>query len=120
MANIKKLVAKHLGKQKQLGIRSATLTVYTAGTRTSGSISAGTNPTSTTYPCKAFVDTTGKFMDGTLVREGRSKLSILGGTLPSGVRPKSGSAVSLAGTTYRVTRVVSDPVDAVHECEVAH
>jgi hypothetical protein len=120
MANIKKLIAKHLGKQKQLGIAAATLTLHTAGTRTVGSLTSGTQPTSVSYDCKAFVDTTGRFMDGTLVKEGRSKLSILGGTLPDGVRPSPGSTVVRAGVTYKVHRVVSDPVDAVHECEVSH
>jgi len=120
MPNIKLLVAKHLGKQKDLGIITATLTLKTRGTRTVGEESAGTNPASTSYPCKAFVDTTGKFMDGTLVGEGRSKLSVLGGSLPDGVKPKAGAQVTRDGVTYKVLRVVSDPVDAVHECEVAH
>ena len=124
MANIKKLINANLGKQKQLGITAATLTLKTPGTRTPGELAAGTNPTSTAYACKAFVDTTGKFMDGTLVGEGRSKLSVLGGSLPNAVKPKSGATVAMTiegvATTYKVIRVVSDPVNALHECEVAH
>jgi hypothetical protein len=122
--NIKKEIAKQLGKQKVLGITSATLTLKTPGTRTPGDVAAGTNPTSTSYPCKAFVDTTGKFMDGTLVGAGASKLSILGGSLPNAIKPKSGATVAMTiegiATTYRVIRVVSDPVNALHECEVSH
>lgn len=120
MPNIKKLVAKHLKKRKELGIKSATLTLFTRGARTPGAVADGTNPTSTSYPCKAFLDSTGQFMDGTLVLEGRSKLSILGGTLPGDVKPKQGATIVRDGVTYKVERVVSDPVDALHECEVSH
>lgn len=120
MANIKKLIAKHLGKQKQLGITAATLTLKTRGTRTVGELAGGTNPTATTYACKAFVETTRKFMDGTLVADGASKLSILGGTLPGSIVPRAGAVVVHDGITYKVLRVVTDPVGAVHECEVSH
>jgi hypothetical protein len=119
MPSIKKLIAKGLKKQKILGITSSTLTLYTPGTRDPSNPAAGTRPTETAYPCKAFVDTTGRFMDGTLVSEGRSKLSVLGGTLPNAVRPKPGAKIVRDDVTYRVHRVVSDPVDAMHECEVS-
>jgi hypothetical protein len=120
MANIKKLIAAKLGKRKDLGITAATLTLKTPGSRTPGALPAGTNPASTTYACKAFVDTTGKFMDGTLVGEGRSKLSILGGSLSGSVKPVVGATCVHKSITYKILRVVSDPVDALHECEVAH
>jgi hypothetical protein len=121
MADIRKLVAKHLGKQKQLGITAATLTLRTRGTRTVGSEAAGTNPASVSYSCKAFVEPVSKMMDGSLVTEGHSVLSILGGTLPSGVVPRPvSSTIVRDGITYKVVKVIGDPVGAIYQCEVAH
>lgn len=119
MPNVAKLVAKYLGKQKDLGITAATLTLKTPGSRTVGAETSGTNPTSVSYPCKAFVDVVNKLMDGTLVAEGRSVLSVLGGTLPAGVKPKPTATIVHKGITYKVTRVATDPAGAVHQCEVA-
>lgn len=120
MPSIKKLVAKHLGKQKTLGVTSATLTLITTGVRTAGSLAGGTNATATDYACKAFVDQERRFMDGTFVAEGRSKLSILGGSIASSKKPVVGATVTRLGVKYKVHRVVTDPVEALFECEVSH
>lgn len=119
MPSIKKLVAKHLKKQKVLGIGSITLSVITRGDRTPGALSGGTNATVTNYPCKGFLDETSRFADGTLVKEGRSKLSILAGTLPNGVAPVVGNSFLRDGVRYQIFRVLTDPARAMHECEVA-
>lgn len=118
MASIKKLIAKNFKKQKVLGVGPATITISRRGARSVAELAGGTNPTATTYPCSAMIDSTGKFMDGTLVAANASKLTVFGGTLPDGVRPKPGAVVVFNGITYRVIRVVSDPVEATHECEV--
>lgn len=118
--NIKKEIAKQLGKQRVLGIRPATLTLYTAGTRTVGNLAAGTQPTSTAYACKAFREPIKRLIDGSLVVEGRSVLSILGGSIASAAEPVPGATVTFAGVVHRVHRVVSDPVDALFQCEVSH
>lgn len=122
MADIRKEVAKALKKNgKALGFKASVLTVKTPGTRTPGSEASGTNPTSVSYPCSAMVDTAVKLMDGTLVAEGNSRLSIVGGSLPTGVRPIPGrSTVLRAAVTYKVVRVAFDSVEAMYECEVAH
>jgi hypothetical protein len=120
MPSIKKLIAKHLGKQKILGVGPLTLVVITPGVRTGNNLAGGTNATATKYPCKGFLDEERKFMDGTLVAEGRSKMSVLGGTLPNGIKPLLGASVIRDGITYKIHRVVSDPVDAMHECEVSN
>lgn len=103
-----------------VGFASATLTRKTPGTRTVGAEIDGTNPTSTTYACKAMVEPGGKFRDGTLVREGASMMLVLGGSLA--FVPKTGDTIVFRSVTYKVLRVKSspDPGGAEHECEVAH
>lgn len=117
MPNIAKLIAGALGKQSDLGFTSATLTRYTAGPRTVGELAGGTNPTSTAYTCKAMLERTGRFRDGTLVREGAALILVLGGSLS--VVPQPRDTITIRGTTYKVTRVMSspDPGGAAHECE---
>jgi hypothetical protein len=119
MPNIAKLIAANLGKQTDLGFTTATLTRKTPGTRTPGNEAAGTNPTSATYSCKAMREPTGKFRDGTLVREGASLVLVLGGSLS--VAPRPGDTIAIRGVTCRVTKVKSspDPGGAAHECEVS-
>lgn len=116
MPNIRKLVGKYLGKQKQLGVGAITLTVKTRGTRTTES--SGTHPTSTTYTCKGFLERTGKFMDGTFVAEGAAKLTVIGATLPKGIEPKPGTTLTREGVVWTVGRMMTDPVEALYECEV--
>lgn len=128
MPDIKKLIAKNLGKQKDLGVKTATLTKVTPGTRTAGALSAGNNPTTTDYTCKAFKSAkrSGYWQfwqnaqAGTMSRTKFLTISILGGTLPSGVEPMAGDRIAFEGVTYTIepTGVSSDPVGAVFECVV--
>lgn len=131
--NLAKILAKNLAKfGKPIGIRSATLTVFTPGTRTPGAVSAGTNPTSVSYACKAFIDTYNRYqIEQSLVQADDRKISILGGTLPAGVMPKTGSTIAIADVdgTSRTFIVVggagpqggygveADGVGAVYACQ---
>lgn len=126
MPDIKKLIAANLGTQKDLGVRSMTLTRITPGARTAGAEIDGTNPTSTSYPCKAFVSTkrSGYWQfwqnaqTGTQARTRYVTVSILGGTLPSGIEPRAGDRIVDGSTTYTIAPdgVSTDPVAAVFDC----
>lgn len=122
MPDIKKLIAANLGKQKDLGVRSMTLTRIAPGTRTPGSEIDGTNPTSTSYACKAFVSTKRSGYQSqpasTQARTRYVTVSILGGTLPSGIEPRAGDRIVDGATTYTIdpNGVTSDPVGAVFDC----
>lgn len=118
MPNIAKLIASALGGQTDLGFVSATLTKRTRGVRTVGELAGGTNATAIAYTCKAMIEGTGRFRDGTLVKEDAVMVLVLGGSL-SGVVPEPGDTLTVRGSLYNVTRVMSspDPGGAAHECE---
>lgn len=118
MGIIRKQIAKAKKHFKKIGFADATLTRKTPGARTVGNLAGGTNPTSTAYACVAMVEKTGRFKSGTLVREGHSLITVLGGTLA--VTPASGDVIVLDGTTYRVVKFETDPDEAVYEIEVSH
>lgn len=116
--NLAKILAKNFAKfGKPIGVVSATLTLYTTGTRTPGALSAGTNPTSVAYPCKGFIeDFELAAIGGTLVTKDDRRISIFGASLPAGIVPKEGSTVTIKSVTYTIRSVIGDGVDAVYEC----
>jgi len=118
MGIIRKQIAKQAKLFKKLGFASGTLTRSTPGTRAAGNLSGGTQPTTASYTCVAMVEKKSMFSSGTLVQEGRSIMTFLGGKIS--VAPKAGDVVSLGGVTYRVWRMETDPDEAVYECEVSH
>jgi hypothetical protein len=84
-------------------VTAATLTKKTPGTRTPGSESAGTNPTSAAHACEGIVRSfdTG-LIDGTIVRREDRRISLFIATLPEGVEPKPGDRIAIQGATYVV------------------
>lgn len=127
MANLAKILAKALGGQKLIGFGAMTLTRVTPGTRTSGALSAGNNPTTTDYACKGRQGVSRKgywqfwqnAQTGTTARTSFVAFSILGATLPSGVVPLAGDRITHNGTTYTIAAdgvVNPDGVGAIYEC----
>ena len=112
--NIDKLVASSVAAAG--GVLSATLTKATPGTRSSTDPAAGTNPTTTDYACRGFVDD--RTVRGTEAQAGGRVVSILGATLPDGVRPAPNDLATIEGTSYVVISVKSDPAGAVYELTV--
>lgn len=96
---IRRALAKHMGKFFRAG---GVLVKVTPGTR-GATLTAGTNPTEASYPCKVWVAkySTGE-MAGTSIRYGDDKVSILGGTLPAGVVPAPNDKITFDGVTYRI------------------
>jgi len=117
MPNLPKLLAKNFKKYgKPIGVKSATLIKVTNGARTGGSISAGTNPTETNYPCLALVEHYSTFsIANSLATAQDRKISIFGGSLPTGVVPTSGDKVIAEGVTYHVQELTDrDPAGAMY------
>lgn len=119
--NIPKLLAKHLGSRKELGIGPLTLTKVMPGTRDPANLAGGNRPTTTSYPCKGFRDTKNSTYvapDGDLVRVADVTIVILGGTLPKGVEPMAGDTITRKGVVYTIVNggVTSDPVGATFTC----
>lgn len=113
--DVAKIIGTEVG-QKMLAdtVFDATLTKVSAGTRTPGNLTGGTNPTSTAYPCKGFIDTKRRDrIGGTMVEDGDVVIVLIGNTISSGtVVPEVNDQVALEGTTYRIRALDRDPVAA--------
>lgn len=106
------------------GVLDAVLTKTTPGTRTVGALTAGTNPTTTDYPCRGFIDSQAvKFRSGTTVQNGRKVVVLIGDTIDGGaVAPEPGDRIMIEGTTYVIPEggtIDRDPAGATYTCEVA-
>ena len=99
---------------------AATLISVVPGTRTVGSPSAGTNPTSTNYGCRGFVvDYAAAQIDGTLVVVGDRLVSLVAKSINGGsTTPKPGDRVTVRSRTYSVVRVEGDAAEAMWHCQV--
>lgn len=115
-------IARNIGP----GVLDATLTKSTPGTRT-GNLTGGTNPTTTTFTGKGFIDTQRvRFQDGSLVREGAKVVVLIGDTMKDssgnlGV-PEPGDRITIEGTTFTIPeggRIDRDPAAATYTCEVS-
>lgn len=100
------------------GVNDATLTKVTPGTRSVGQLTGGTNPTSTGYACKAFVDPIDRSrIDGTLVKDGDANVQIIGDSVASSQVPEVGDTVTILGRTYEIVAVMVDPALALYTCQ---
>jgi hypothetical protein len=98
---------------------AVTLVQTVNGVRTPGDSTAGTNPVATTYTGRGFVDDyTTRQIDGTIIRQGDRKVSILGASLPAGVVPRPGDRTTIEGEAKAVINVTRDPAGALYECQV--
>lgn len=97
------------------GASSVTLVKTTPGTRTGGSLTGGHNPTSTSYSCRGWIESSRqKFMDDSLTEYGDKYVTILSASLPSDVIPEPGDLVTIenvSGST--VVWVDQDPARSV-------
>lgn len=106
----------------------ATLVKVTGGTRTPGAQSAGTNPTTASYACRASVKSwAAQQIDGTIVKADDALIGILGGTIANDAIPETNDKIVIAGATWKivggregkgVTRigVNADGLAAVYRC----
>ena len=94
-----------------------TLHVVTEGTR-GANLTGGTNPTETDHTVKGFVDDyRDREIDGTIIQRGDRKITLLGGSLPSGVVPKVQDKVTAEGIKWTIVNVMRDPAGATYECQ---
>ena len=119
--NVAKLVAKNLVKfGKPIGVKPAILIKVTGGVRTPGSISAGVNPTTTSFTCSGLVAEFSAYeIANSLAQVGDRKVILFGATISNGtVVPSPGDRIVIGGETMTIVEngVRSDPVKATHEC----
>lgn len=108
--DITKLVADNIGP----GVLPATLTKVAPGTRTPGQLTGGTNPTTTDYSCRGFINKKDRRnQDGQLVHDGSVTILLLGGTISGGsVAPEIGDRVTIEGSTFVINALDRDPAGA--------
>lgn len=117
--DIAAIIAKEIGK----GVLSATLIKTTPGTRTPGSLAAGTNPADVPHPCKGFIDMQAVAnVADSLASDGSKVIVLLGDTINGGnTVPELGDKITIEGTTYRIPddgRIDRDAAAATFTCTV--
>jgi hypothetical protein len=112
VVGISKIIADVIGPS----VLDATLSVVTAGTRTPGSLTAGTNPTTATHACKGFINRqANRDLQGTLVDDGRVTITLLGDTINSGnTVPSQRDRVTIEGRVFEILIVDRDPDAATY------
>lgn len=103
------------------GTNTGTLTKAIPGTRTPGDLIGGTNPTTTDYEFRGFIENKSQNrQDGTLVVDEGQIVSILGNSLPNNIEPETNDVVTIEGVRYTITAIASrDPAAALYECAVS-
>lgn len=102
------------------GLLAATLIKVTAGTRTTGTQAAGTNPTTSSYTCRGFIESYSQYeLAGTMVLAQDKKIGLLGASISGGtVFPEGGDRVTIEGATYEIVGVPQrDPAGALYICQ---
>lgn len=112
-AKISKEILKAIGP----GVLPATLIKVTSGTRTPGSLTDGTNPTSVSYSGRGFVDDYNlEQKSNTLVQEGDRMVVLIGDSFS--VTPETSDKITIEGSTYVIVSVMRDPDAATYTCQV--
>ena len=99
------------------GVLDGELTKVAPGTRTSGSLTGGTNPAETTHDFKGFMGrvSESRFTGQLQVVDG-DVMSILGASLPSGVEPEVNDRATLEGKEWELVKLLTrDPAAALYE-----
>ena len=98
------------------GVLEVTLTKFAPGTRTPGQLTGGTNPTSTTYACRGFIDSQSRtYLKGSRTQTSSVVVVLIGDTISGGsVAPSDGDLVTIEGTTYVINDIDRDPAAATY------
>ena len=113
--DIAKAVNDGLGK----GLLAATLTVVTPGTRTSGGLTSGTQPTTVDHTARGFLDDyEDRHIDGTVIQRGDRICVLLGASISGGAIPSAGDRVTIESETFNIVNVKRDPAAASYTMQV--
>ncbi len=124
-------IAAEINRGLGPGLLDAVLTKVTGGARTTGSLTGGTNPTTTTHVAKGFLEEYTDFqiggtannrstdvVDGTLIQRGDRKVILLGDSINPAVVPTAGDLVTIEGEVFNIVRVQRDPAAATYTMQV--
>jgi len=99
---------------------TGTLTKITKGSRTPGSLAAGTQPTTSSHTVQGFLDnqTEERSGAGLVSREGQF-IILFTNLIDPAALPEQGDEVTMEGVTYTVKEIVArDPAAATYTLEV--
>ena len=98
------------------GVRDGSLAKQIPGTRTGGSLTGGTNPTTTTHTFKGFVQTKEVRRSGQLGAGALAVVAILGASISPVAVPEVNDEATVDGVTYVLVELLSrDPAEALFE-----
>ncbi len=98
------------------GVLDATLFSVTPQAPPSGNSITPSTPTQ--HACKGFIDDyKDSQIDGTIIRKGDRKVTLLGASIKPPVAPKTNDQVTIEGDTYDVQEVTRDPAGATYELQ---
>ncbi len=99
------------------GVLPATLIKVTPGTRDPFNVTIGMRPTETIFTGRGFIDDyQDKQIDGTLVKTGDRKITLIGDTFSA--IPEPTDKIIIEGFTHRIVNPVKrDPAAATYECQ---
>lgn len=107
---------------KEIGVNTltdaahaCTLVKVTPGTRTTGQLTGGTNPTTSNHACRAFIDRQARGnRPASLVNATDVVIQVIGETIEGGVIPTVNDRIIAEGTTWYIRGVDRDPCEAVY------
>ncbi len=99
------------------GVLDGKLTKTAPSSRTSGSLTGGTNPKETTHDFKGFMEKVSESrFAGQLQTVDGEVMSILGASLPTGIEPEVNDKATLEGKEYELVKLLSrDPAAALFQ-----
>lgn len=107
------------------GVLDAILVKVGESIPTSAPLTGPGSPTTTSYPCKGFIDMQrDRFTGGTLLRSGSRMVVLIGDTIDNGnpaTAPAPGDRIIIESTTFVIPDdgvIGRDPAAATYECEV--
>lgn len=124
--NLARLIASNFSKLgKPIGVKPCTLIKQTPGTRTPGAISAGTNPTTTSYAATGVtVSLTQLRQANTLISGVDTAIMLFGASIAGGAVPAPTDRIVFDGVTYTIVgdsggnrAVEGDSVGATWVCQ---
>lgn len=93
------------------------------GTRTSGQLTSGTNPSETPYDCRGFIEESfrqegAQQDDGSIVSKIKRRVCIIGDSIAGGQVPTDVDQVTIEGVKHRILAVQRDPARALYTLSV--
>lgn len=111
--DVAKLVDKSI--QGAGGVLTGSLVKYEAGARTAGSLTGGTNPSSSTHSFRGFLETKGERRPGGTAPSSNAVVSVLGASVNPAAVPEVNDVVTIEGKTLTLLELLDrDPASALY------